>query len=79
MLALGTLISAFGTVALAADERAVSEMLQRSETVPADGMVTKADFIKLMEKRFDAMDNGRKGALAVRDIAKLMDPRDFNP
>ncbi len=78
-LALGTFIGAFGAPALAADERAVSEMLKRSEMVRADGMVTKADFIKLMEKRFDAMDKGRKGALAVRDIAKLMDPRDFNP
>ena len=64
MLALGTLISAFGTVALAADERAVSEMLQRSETVPADGMVTKADFIKLMEKRFDAMDEKARSQCA---------------
>jgi hypothetical protein len=54
-------------------------MLKRSEMVRADGTVTKADFIKLMEKRFDAMDKGRRGALAVRDIAKLMDPRDFNP
>ena len=79
VLAVAAMLTAFGTPALAADEHAVSEMLKRSEMVRADGTVTKADFIKLMEKRFDAMDKGRKGALAVRDIAKLMDPRDFNP
>ncbi len=54
-------------------------MLNRSDMVRPDGMVTRADFIKLMEKRFDAMDKGRRGVLSVRDIAKLMDPREFNP
>ena len=79
ILALATGITGFALPALAADDRAVSEMLNRSEMVRPDGTVTRADFIKLMEKRFDAMDKGRKGALSVRDIAKLMDPRDFNP
>ena len=79
ILALAMSITGFASPTLAADDRAVSEMLNRSETVRPDGTVTRADFIKLMEKRFDAMDKGRKGALSVRDIAKLMDPRDFNP
>jgi hypothetical protein len=79
MLVLGMSMAAYGPAALAADERAVSDMLTRSDMVRPDGTVTRADFIKLMEKRFDAMDKGRKGALPVREIAKLMDPRDFNP
>jgi hypothetical protein len=79
MLALATSATLYAAGAVAADERAVSDMLVRSEMVRPDGTVTRADFIRLMEKRFDAMDKGRKGALPVREIAKLMDPRDFNP
>ena len=79
MLALAMGVTGFTSPALAADDRAVAEMLNRSDMVRPDGTVTKADFIKLMEKRFDAMDKGRRGVLSVRDIAKLMDPRDFNP
>ena len=54
------------------DEREVYEMLKKSRMMRADGMVTKADFVKLMEKRFDAMD--KKGVLSSQDIAKLLDP-----
>jgi hypothetical protein len=79
MLALALSMAAYGSAALGADERAVQDMLTKSEMVRPDGTVTRTDFIKLMEKRFDAMDKGRKGALSVREVAKLMDPRDFNP
>jgi hypothetical protein len=79
MLALAIGTAGFVPAGLAADERAVAEMLSKTEMVRPDGTVTRADFIKLMEKRFDAMDKDRRGALSVRNIAKLMDPRDFNP
>jgi len=61
------------------DEREVWEMLKKSGMMRSDGMTTKADFVKLMEKRFDAMDKGRKGMLSAQDIAKLLDPNLANP
>lgn len=42
-------------------------------------MVTKTEFIKLMEKRFDGMDRGKKGVLSAQDIARLLDPNLANP
>jgi Ca2+-binding EF-hand superfamily protein len=39
-----------------------------------DGMVTKQDFVRLMEKRFDAMDKQKKGMLSTKDVAKVLDP-----
>jgi len=56
------------------DEREVYEMLKKSRMMRADGMVTRADFLKLMEKRFDAMDKSKKGMLSPQDITKLFDP-----
>ena len=72
---------AFGMAALSAqtsqaagpDERALHEMLQKSAMIRADGRVTKSDFMKLMEKRFDAMDKGRRGALTPEEIRALLD------
>lgn len=61
------------------DERDVWEMLKKSSMMRADGMVTKTDFVKLMEKRFDAMDKDRKGMLSPADIARLLDPNLANP
>ena len=77
MLALAMGMSA--ALANPPDEREVWEMLKKSSTMRADGMVMKADFIKLMEKRFDAMDKGKKGMLSAEEIAKLLDPNLANP
>ena len=70
---------ASSALANAPDEREVWEMLKASGMMRADGMVTKTDFVKLMEKRFDAMDKGRKGMLTAAEIAKLLDPNLANP
>jgi hypothetical protein len=81
-LAMGVAAAQFGaSTALAGppDDREVYEMLKKSGMMRSDGMVTKADFIKLMEKRFDAMDKGRKGMLSAQEIAKLLDPNLANP
>lgn len=72
---------AFGLAPLAAqtshaagpDERALHEMLQQSAMSRADGRVTKSEFMKMMEKRFDAMDKGRRGALTPEEIRALLD------
>jgi hypothetical protein len=84
MLALATGVAGaqFGASSVLAgppDDREVYEMLKKSGMMRSDGMVTKADFLKLMEKRFDAMDKGRKGMLSAQEIAKLLDPNLANP
>lgn len=65
-----------GSTALAAppDESEIINMLKKSGMMRPDGMVTKADFMKMMEKRFDAMDKQKKGMLSAQDIAKILDP-----
>jgi hypothetical protein len=75
----GAQLGASSAFANAPDEREVWEMLKKSGMMRADGMVTKSDFVKLMEKRFDTMDKERKGMLSAQDIAKLLDPNLANP
>jgi hypothetical protein len=74
VLALG-LAAAGAQPALAdgPDDRALYEMLMRSEKMRTTGTVTKSDFMKMMEKRFDAMDKGRRGALTAEEIKRLLD------
>ena len=36
-----------------------------------DGMVMKKDFMAMMEKKFDAMDKGKKGMLSMADIMRI--------
>jgi hypothetical protein len=76
-LALATgALSLGGSTAFAGppDERELIQMLKASGMMRQDGMVTKQDFVRLMEKRFDAMDKQKKGMLSAQDIAKILDP-----
>ncbi|TAK81242.1 MAG: hypothetical protein EPO20_24350 [Betaproteobacteria bacterium] len=61
------------------DERSLWDMLKTSASMRADRMVTKTDFIKTMEKRFDAMDKGGKGMLSAEEVARILDPNIANP
>jgi hypothetical protein len=61
------------------DDRAIYEMLEKSAMLRADRMVTRADFLKLMEKRFDSADKGRRGMLTPEEIARILDPNVANP
>ena len=36
-----------------------------------DGMISKKDFMAMMEKRFDAMDKGKKGMISTADAMKI--------
>ena len=74
LLAAGAQFAAAPAFAGPPDEREVIEMLKKSGMMRQDGMVTKADFVKMMEKRFDMMDKGKKGMLSAQDIAKILDP-----
>jgi hypothetical protein len=80
--AFGMAAAQFGaTTAFAGppDERELHEMLKRSAMIRADGMVTKSDFIRLMEKRFDSADKSRRGMLTPQEIARILDPNVANP
>jgi hypothetical protein len=35
-----------------------------------DGMISKPEFMAMMEKMYDDMDKGRKGKLTAEDVAK---------
>jgi hypothetical protein len=35
-----------------------------------DGMISKAEFMAMMEQKFDMMDKERKGRLSAEDVAK---------
>ena len=36
-----------------------------------DGMISKKDFMAMMEKKFDAMDKGKKGMLPINDVMRI--------
>jgi hypothetical protein len=38
------------------------------------GKISKADFMKLMEQRFDAMDKERTGTLTAQQLHHMLDP-----
>ena len=68
-MAAGSMQPAF---AGAPDERPLWEMLIKS-AMNRQGMVTKTDFMKFMEQRFDAMDKGGIGMLTQGEIERLFD------
>lgn len=55
------------------DERPLWEMLIKS-AMNRQGKISKADFMKLMEQRFDAMDKERTGTLTAQQLHHMLDP-----
>ena len=72
--ATAAMTSLGASTAVAAGEREVHEMLKREGVMRTDGMVTKRDFLRMMEKRFDALDRQRSGMLPADDVARIFDP-----
>ena len=73
-LALTTMLSigALSLPALAADGDAMQSFQRDFQTMAnKDGMVSKKDFLAMMEKKFDAMDKGKKGMLSVTDVMRI--------
>ena len=73
-LALATMLSigALSLPALAADGDAMQSFQREVQTMAnKDGMVSKKDFLAMMEKKFDAMDKGKKGMLSVADVMRI--------
>lgn len=65
-------VSATALPALAADGDGMQSFAREAKTMAnKEGMVTKQDFMKMMEKRFDAMDKAKKGMLSVDDLMRI--------
>jgi hypothetical protein len=43
-----------------------------------DGMVTKRDFMTMMEKKFDEMDRGKRGMLSTADVMRIFSDKTGN-
>jgi hypothetical protein len=74
VLAFTTMLSigALSLPALAADGDAMQSFQREVQTMAnKDGMVSKKDFLAMMEKKFDAMDKGKKGMLSVSDVMRI--------
>ena len=73
-LALSAMLSiaAISTPVFAADGDGMQSFAREVSTMAnKDGMVSKKDFLAMMEKKFDAMDKGKKGMLSVADIMRI--------
>jgi hypothetical protein len=72
------LLSFAGIVALAALPARADDQnpfpsfrAQTAQMANKDGMVTKQDFMHMMEQRFDAMDKGNKGMLTQEQVMRI--------
>jgi Ca2+-binding EF-hand superfamily protein len=70
-LALGlTLVSA--PLAFAADgDGMVAFREQMQSMANKDGMISRKEFLAMMERKFDAMDKDRKGMLSIGDLMRI--------
>jgi len=65
-------IGALSLPTLAADGDAMQSFQREVQTMAnKEGMVSKKDFLAMMEKKFDAMDKGKKGMLSVADVMRI--------
>jgi hypothetical protein len=72
LLSFAALMSAGALPALAADGDGMQSFARETRMMAnKDGMVTKQDFMKMMEKKFDAMDKQHKGMLSADDVMRL--------
>lgn len=77
VVALGVLLgfaSASGS-AFADDQGERWWVSESKKMANKDGMVTKKDFMKMMEKKFDEMDKGKKGMLSQQDIMRIFNDK----
>jgi len=59
-------------LAFAADGDAMQSFQRDMQTMAnKDGMVTKKDFIAMIEKKWNAMDKAGKGMLSVADVMRI--------
>ena len=72
-LALGTLLAfaSLSGTALADDQGPRWRETQVKAMADKDGMVSKREFLRMMEKKFDEMDKGKKGMLSQADVMRI--------
>ncbi len=69
-------LAALSTPVLAADGDGMQTFSRQVQSMAnKDGMVSKKDFMAMMEKKFDAMDKSRKGMLSTQDIMHIFSDR----
>ena len=72
MLVVMSLSALAAPVAFAADGDGMQSFQREVKALAnKDGMVSKKDFMAMMEKKWDAMDKGKKGMLSMADIMRI--------
>jgi hypothetical protein len=65
-------LAAISAPVFAADGDGMQSFMKEVSTMAnKDGMVSKKDFMAMMEKKFDAMDKAKKGMLSTADIMRI--------
>jgi len=64
-------IAALSLPVFAADGDAMATRAEIMKMANKDGMISKKDFMTMMEKKFDEMDKSRKGMLPVDDVMRI--------
>jgi hypothetical protein len=72
-LAVGALvdIAALSSPVFAADGDAMATRAEIMKMANKDGMISKKDFMAMMEKKFDEMDKSKKGMLSTDDVMRI--------
>ena len=72
-LAFGALlcIAALSAPVFAADGDAMATRAEIMKMANKDGMISKKDFMAMMEKKFDEMDKSKKGMLSTDDVMRI--------
>ena len=71
MIALG-LATMATPLAFAADGDGMATFRKEMQTMAnKDGMISKKDFMAMMEKKWNAMDKGNKGMLSMADVMRI--------
>ncbi|MDQ2962345.1 MAG: hypothetical protein M3R31_04170 [Pseudomonadota bacterium] len=64
-------IAALSSPVLAADGDAMATRAEIMKMANKDGMISKKDFMAMMEKKFDEMDKSKKGMLSTDDVMRI--------
>ena len=72
-LAVGALlgIAALSSPIFAADGDAMANRAEIMKMANKDGMISKKNFMAMMEKKFDEMDKSKKGMLSTDDVMRI--------
>jgi hypothetical protein len=72
MLVLMGMSTVAAPIAFGADGDGMQSFQREVKTMAnKDGMVSKKDFMAMMEKKWNAMDKGNKGMLSTSDVMRI--------